>query len=109
MSRKLILSIMDRLQLQTLLPKNGRMIEMELVQDIRKKIRFTPQEIEKYELRDLNNGGVAWDREKAKDREFTFEKSEIQAIQKGIEAADKAEQITEGSLDTAKKFKAIKV
>jgi len=109
MAKKITLSILERLQLPTLLLRSGRMIEMEIVQQVREHIRFTPQEIEQYELRDLASGGVAWNNLKAKEREFLFEDSVIRVIQKGIELADQNEQITQHNLALAKRIQEIKV
>lgn len=109
MAKKIVLSVADRLQLQTLLLRNGRMIEMEIANSIREKVRFTPQEIEEYELRDLANGSVTWSSSRAKDKEYGFEDSEILNLQKGIKAADNNEHITVHNLNLAKRIQAIKI
>jgi hypothetical protein len=107
--KKLTLSIPERLQINTLLLTKGMMIEMEISRGIRDKVHFTPQEIEEYGLKDLPGGRVGWNLLKAKDREFSFEDSEIFNIQKGIKEKDLQAQITQENLDLAKRINDIKI
>lgn len=106
---KLNLSVMDRLQFKTLLPKEGRLIEMELVTSLKEKVRFSPAEIEEFELRDLPNGSVIWNGAKAKEREYRFEDSEITVLQRGSSLADQEAKITNDNLPLAKRILAIKL
>jgi hypothetical protein len=107
--KKLTLSVPERLQLNTLLLTKGMMIEMKISIGIRDKVHFTPAEIEEYGLRDLPGGRVGWNLLKAKDREFSFEDSEILNIQKGIKEKDLQAQITQENFDLAKRINDIKI
>lgn len=112
MAKKMTLSISDRLNFPSLLPSQGKIVEMEIVRNLKERVKLTPAEIEEYEVRDISRGGFAsviWDGKKAKDREFRFENSEIEIIQKGIKKLDQDGEIQESNLDLAKKFKAIKI
>jgi hypothetical protein len=108
MAKKVILSISERLVFGSLLPQNGKMIEMEIVKNLTRKVSFAPEEIEEFQLKDMPNGSVMWNKTTAKEREFSFEESEIKVIQKGIAMADEKEAITSFNLDLAKKFQNIK-
>jgi hypothetical protein len=101
------LSIVDRLQFTALLPKNGKMIEMEIAKSLSEKVRLTAREIELFELKDLENGSISWNPKTAKDITINFEDSEIKVLQKGVDTLDAAEQITLQIFDLAKKIKSI--
>lgn len=105
---KLILTVPERLLIPLMLPKSSGMIGMELKRSVVNKIRFSPEEISEYELKDTDNGMIVWNKLKAKDREFRFEDSEVNFMKKAVEALDKAEQITDDNYDLAKKLMAIK-
>ena len=90
----------------SVLPKSGKIIEMEIVKSVSERIRFTPAEIEEFELKDAPNGSVMWHREKAKEREFRFEDSELEVVRKGITALDEKGDITVDMLSLVKKFTA---
>jgi len=105
---KLNLSIAERLHFTELLPRAAGIIEMEIIRGLKERVRFTPKEIDEFELRDLRNGSVVWDGSKAKLREFRFEDSEIKLIKKGVQILDKEERVTDEILDLAKKILSIK-
>jgi hypothetical protein len=108
LTKKIVLSVADRFNLQSLLPKNGRMVEMEIVKNITDRVRFSPSEIEEYEIRDLDNGSVIWNSKTAKETEYRFEDSEITVLQKGVNTCDKNSEITQSNLDLAKRILALK-
>lgn len=107
-STKITLSVLERLQITTLLPQNGGLIEMGLVKEIRDKVKFSAEEIEEYQLRDIENGSVVWNPAKAKLREYTFADSEIQVLKKGVDEADKRGAITLHNLDLAQMISKMK-
>lgn len=63
----------------------GKLIEMEMVRNISAKLRFSPAEIEKYELKDLPGGRVGWNPIRCENKNILFETSEIDVIKKGID------------------------
>lgn len=98
------LSILDRLLLPLFYPQSEGLIEMDIVWSIQDKIRFTPSEIEEYELKDLPDGKVSWNKLKAKDREFPLEDSEIRILQKEIDTLDKGKKIMLSTVVLAKRI-----
>jgi hypothetical protein len=98
------LSILERLQLLDMLPKTGRLIEMELVQSIIDKVRFSATEISEYALVDTPDGHVSWDQAKARDKDIEMEESEIKMIQGAIRNIDKEGKVTLESLPLVKKL-----
>lgn len=107
--KTLTLSVLERLQLPDMLPKAGKIIEMELARSIIDKIRLEASEINEYGLRDTSDGRIAWDQAKAKDKEVAFEESEIKMIQGAIRNLDKEGRITMESLPLVKKLLGIEL
>ena len=106
MRKILNLSIPDRILLPVIYPQSGGMIEMEFVKSLHDKIKFTPSEIEEYELQDRPNGTVVWNTSKAKDAktEIELEEVEIQMLQRGIEKLDKEKKITLSMIDLVRRI-----
>lgn len=77
---------------------------MDIVKSLQEKIRFKPGEIDEYELKDLSDGRVSWNKAKAKDKEFILEDSEIRVLQKGVDILDKEKRITLDLVDLAKRI-----
>src|SRR5450759_5862098 len=84
MATKVVLSVMDRIHFPSLLPQSGSIVEMELSENLSKRISFTPEEIKEVEMANLPDGRIVWNAAKAKLREFRFENFEITLIQEGI-------------------------
>lgn len=102
--KKISLSVPDRIQLPLIYPQSGGLIEMEVVKSLQEKIRFTPAEIDEYELKDLPGGKIVWNTSKEKDREYVLEDSEIKVLQKGIDQLDKEGKITLTMVDLARRI-----
>lgn len=105
----LTLSVLERLQLPELLPKVGKIIEMELARSIIDKVRLGPAEIGEYGLRDTPDGRITWDQERAKDRDVELEESEIKMLQGAIRTMDKEGRVTMDSLPLVKKLLGIEL
>ena len=87
-------SVLERLQLSDLLPKSGKLIEMELARGILDKTRITAEEVAEYGLRDTADGKITWDKEKAQEKAFTLEDVEINLLQNGVNDLDRKGEIT---------------
>ena len=107
--RTLILSVLERLQFPDMLPKAGKIIEMELARSIIDKVRLDAGEIGEYGLRDTPDGRIIWDQDKAKDKEVGLEESEIKMLQGAIRAMDKEGRVTLESLPLVKKLLGIEL
>ena len=97
------LTIKDRLVIPELLPRHGRLIEMQLVNSIMQLVLFAPAEIHEFEIKDSQTGTV-WNPKKERmiDKQFTPE--QITIIKKGIDNLDKDSQITPEMVETIMKF-----
>jgi len=107
--KTLTLSVLERLQLPELLPKAGKIIEMELARSIIEKVQLGAAEIGEYGLRDTPDGRITWDQNKAKDKEVMLEESEVKMLQGTISAMDKEGRITLESLMLVKKLLGIEL
>jgi hypothetical protein len=103
------LSILERLQLLDMLPKTGRLIEMELVQSIIDKVRFSATEISEYALVDTPDGHVSWDQAKARDYGVMLENAEIKILRKIIRLMDNGKLVSLDNLPLVKKILAIEL
>lgn len=107
MTTKVIMSVIERIHFSSILPRNGSIVEMELAENLSKRIAFLPTEIEEFEIVNLPDGRITWNILKAKLREFRFESFEITLIQEGVRILDGKKLIEPFNLDLAKKFRAI--
>ena len=101
------LSILERLQFPLIYPQSGGLIEMTIVRSLQEKIKFTPKEIREYELKDLSDGKISWNKAKGKDTTFPLEDPEIRVLQKGVDILDKEQRITLDLVDLAKRIQDI--
>ena len=105
---KIKLTVKDRLQFPSLLPKQGSMIGLEIARNIQDKTKFTSKEIEVLQFKDRPSGGVEWLAGSEKPLEIEFENTEIKLIKKGIAQLDKDEKITSDQYDLCKRINTLK-
>ena len=102
--KTLQLSVLERLQLPDILPKSGRIIEMELARGIIDKIRLGADEIGEYGLKDTSDGRITWNHKKARLKDVELEDAEIKMLQGAIRAMDKEGRVTMESLSLVKRI-----
>lgn len=100
---KIKLSILDRLQINTVLPKTGQVIEMEIAKSILNAVKLTSKEIEDWKIKDHPDGSISWDAKKAKEVEFIFTPAELSIMKKGAVLLDSGGSVTFQNLDLVKK------
>jgi len=103
--KKVLLSIRERLELPSVLPERGAFVQQEIVDLIKKMIKFTAAEIEEFKMTDLPDGRTAWSVEAAKEVEYEFEDSFIEVMKKGVDQLDKAEAIHTSMFEMCKKIR----
>jgi hypothetical protein len=101
----LSLSVLDRLQISIFVPKQGKIIEMEISKGITEKVRLTAKEITDWEIKEAANGSISWNPNKVKEVPFHFEQVELDQLKKGVELADAGDNITLQNLELAKKIR----
>jgi len=104
-SMKCGLTIDDRFSIQSLLPQDGNLIEQMQAKSILKKVDFSSEEIEEFELDIQQNGAPVWNSEKEKDLEVEFTTGEIELLHTGVKLKDSAKQLKQYQVDIALKVK----
>ena len=92
------LSIKDRLQFPKLLPEQGNIVTQLLAKDISEKVSVTSDEAREISLRQLDNGMIQWNNEKAKVKEIEFSEAEIAFLRSQVQKLDEGGKITQDLL-----------
>jgi hypothetical protein len=106
---KVILSVPERVNFPTIMPLEGSLAEVDLINNLNERIQLSEKEVEEFKFAWLPNGRFAYDPVKGVDGEFTFESFEILLIQQGIAMHDARKTLKPWNANLAKKFKAIRV
>ena len=87
-------SIKDRLLVMSyFLPKEGNILIMTMVNDIRSKLELTQNEIKKYDVREIDGGRLMW-KEPTNKKQFTFSTAELEMLRSGVSKLDKNSKVT---------------
>lgn len=97
------LSIKDQLVILLILPKQGRLIEMQTVAGIIEAVRFSPEEIKDYNLRDTETG-PSYDIKKERDIDIALLPQQIEVLQRAISRLDEQGGISVDMLSTIEKI-----
>ncbi len=85
------LNIYERLMIKSILPAQGNVIEVTLINDIKDKVDLTQEEFKEYEIKAVPNG-LEWnDQDYAIDVEFTD--LELGEIRKALKKLDREKKI----------------
>jgi len=103
MNKTIKLSVLERIHLLNNLPKKGSIIESKILRGIFEKIEFNQKEIKDYGLKD-ENGKISWVMEKAKDKDITFNESEIDIIKRMFKELDSRKEFNVGLIELYEKF-----
>jgi len=98
------LTLRDRLVLIDIMPTQGSLLDMIMVRSIRNTIDPTPQDIEKYNIRQSDNG-LVWDNSRDVGEDFHLSESEVMFIQQQFAYWDHNNQFKLDWLDTYNLFK----
>lgn len=101
---KMKLSIKERLNFGSILPKENDYVSSLLSRDILKKIDLSQEEIKKIELKNVNNQ-LSWKNNLDKDIEVEFTAAELNVLNEAINKLDKANKISLSNLDIIEKIK----
>ena len=98
------LSLLERIQIQNVLPKEGDILTLRLTQDILKKVEISAQEIEKFEI--VGNGQtITWNDKGTKSKkEVIFTQAEIQLVKTKVAKLDSEKKLTFQMLSLHEKF-----
>lgn len=100
------LTVLERIELQIVLPKEGKYIEMTLAGRIVEKIKLTSEEIESYELKELpDNRGIQGKEWRDKETSvFEFTDNELKLVQKELKKLDEEGKLSLSLIKLYDKF-----
>ena len=94
--RTMELGIKDRLLLTgQLLPKEGNMLTMVVVKDIKNKTELSQSEVTEYGLKVVAEGGLSWNEEGNKSvKEIIFTTAELSILKEKVDELDRNAKLT---------------
>lgn len=98
------LTVLDRLSLLNVLPKEGDFLTLSIVRDVTKKVSIEQEEAKVIEL-NFKDNRVTW-KQDAPELEVNFTESELSVIRKQLKSLDSQKKLTMELLETYKKFNA---
>lgn len=99
---KFELTVLERLRLLEILPNQGNILTLRILNDLKNKVAFSESDLEKYELKQDGNN-VTWNREK-EPAGIDFSIKEIEIIRTALEQLNKNERLTNDHIGLWEKF-----
>ena len=95
------LTVKQRLDLQSILPKQGDFTTVKMIRVLREELSFSQEEHSLLKFKRHPDGSVEWSPEVALDciKEVEIPETIVSVIKEILEKANKAKQITEAHLD----------
>ena len=97
------LSILNRILVLSIVPKEGDLLTMKVIRGFREKVSFTANELAEFNLKN-NEGMFTWDRSKERKIEFEITPKETEIIKEGLETLNKEKKLTEQFLELCDMF-----
>ena len=98
-SREFELEVVDRIQLLNLLPREGNLVTMQVVADLRTDISFSDQEIEDWKIKtNFETEMIKWEDSKTKVKKIKIGATGMKIIRDAVARLDETNKITESSL-----------
>ncbi len=88
----------DRLVILNVLPKEGDIMTVRILRDLALKMGLTAKEQEDIEIKELPNGQIKWNLEKAKAKEIEILDPEKKAIADALEEFNKQKKLNFGQI-----------
>jgi hypothetical protein len=102
------LTITDRIQLPALFPSKGNLIEVQLIEDIRKKVLIDQEVMKEIDFVGTPSGdgkiSYTWKKEKETDLEVTFTKLELDLLKKCVKELDERKEVDVSMLELCQKI-----
>jgi hypothetical protein len=106
-NKSVVLTVLERLMLPSILPKQGNVLTMTSLREILRKVDISKEEAAKYKLRPLESGGMQWDPNAEEPATFVFTEAEIYLLKQAAESADKENSVTLNSIDLVNKLRGL--
>lgn len=95
------LTVKQRLDLQSILPKEGDFTTVKMLRVLREELSFSEEEHELLKFKFFQNGSVEWNKDAAKDciKEINIPQVIVDEVKKILEKLNIQKKITESHLD----------
>lgn len=103
---KIKMGVLERLVVQKVLPEEGNLTDMEIVNDIREKVKLTEKETKDFGIQQQGDS-LTWDNAKIKDVVISFSKAEIRVLKDGAKRASDASKVTADMVGLCRKLRDI--
>lgn len=99
------LTVLERINMRQILPKEGDFTQIIIVNDITEKVALTQKDIKYYGIR-TENDMIKWNPERAnKTKKIDFTKPEIQLLKDRVEKLNSDKKITQENFSLCRKIK----
>jgi hypothetical protein len=98
---KVTLTVKQRIDLQSILPKEGDYTTIKMVRVLRESLSFNQEEHDKLKFVTKSNGGIEWDGTKADEctKEINIPEVIVSQIKKILETANTSKKMRETHID----------
>ncbi len=96
------LTVRNRFDLQSVIPKEGDLTAMKMIREVREDLSFSQEEHDQFEIKIFPNGGVSWNATKAEEvdnKEVTIPQTIVELIQKALEKLNVDKRIQDEHID----------
>ena len=97
------LNILERIIILGILPKQADFISIKIITDLQKEVGFSQNELDKSNIKVLENGSISWDNDFEKEIKVTKRAAEI--IIKGLKELSEKNSVTAQHISIFEKFK----
>jgi hypothetical protein len=97
------LDILQRIIALSVLPKEGNLIEIKIIKNLKEKIGFNEDEVNRFKLK-AEGEKYTWDLREDKGAEFEITEGEAKLITKGLKELDNQNKLTEQHLTLCELF-----
>ena len=101
------LSIKDRLQLGSLFPQQSDILIQTIVRDLRKKVDFTAEELEKSKVKKTEDGGLSWKAEDNFEIEVELSSAELEFLKDRVSELNKSKKVSQDNLELCLKLREV--
>lgn len=97
------LSVLERIVLLSILPKEGNILTVRVVRELRKDVEFTEDELKKFSLQ-VENQKTVWDRNADAEVEIEISESQCGIIKGALKQLDDLKKLTQDHVSLYDKF-----
>lgn len=99
------LNLSERLNLVAILPAQGSFATLRLIRELKETLSLSEEEIEKYEVKHIDENSIKWNSEKGKEEvEIKISDFGADLIKKTLRTLDEKNQLKESQFTLYEKF-----